>query len=132
MKLALGFPPLSMAEFPMLISGSSSIAASLGASALSRLDRIMAPKTEEPGVGMTAAPTKTAKDEFLDYAKMTPAQKMRASMLSKLGVTEDQLKAMGPKDRQKIEDQIKEMIKEQVMGGDKDKAQKGALVDLKA
>ena len=116
----------------MLISGSSSIAASLGASALSRLDRLMAPKTEEPGVGMTAVPTKTAKDEFLDYAKMTPAQKMRASMLAKLGVTEEQLKAMAPKERQKIEDRIKEMVKEQVMGGDKDKAQKGALVDLKA
>jgi len=117
----------------MLISGSSSIAASLGASALSRLDRLMAPKTEEPGgAGMTAAPTKTAKDEFLDYAKMTPAQKMRASMLSKLGVTEEQLKAMDSKERQKIEDKIKEMIKAEIEGPDGDRKPKGMLVDVKA
>jgi hypothetical protein len=116
----------------MLISGSSSIAASLGASALSRLDRLMAPKTEEPGAGMTAVPAKTAKDEFLDYAKMTPAQKMRASMLSKLNVTEEQLKAMDSKERQKIEDKIKEMIKAEIEGPDGDRKPKGMLVDVKA
>jgi hypothetical protein len=117
----------------MLISGSSGIAASLGASALSRLDRLMAPKTEEPGgAGMTAVPAKTAKDEFLDYAKMTPAQKMRASMLSKLNVTEEQLKAMDSKERQKIEDRIKEMIKAEIEGPDGDRKPKGMLVDVKA
>jgi Fe-S cluster biosynthesis and repair protein YggX len=117
----------------MLISGSSSVAASLGASALSRLDRLMAPKTAEPSAdGMSAAPAKTAKDEFLDYQKMTPAEKMRAAMLAKLGVTEEQLKAMSPEDRKKIEDQMKDMIKEQVMNGDKEKEKKGLLVDVKA
>lgn len=117
----------------MLVSGSSSIAASLGAAALSRLDRLMAPKdTGSSADGMGAVPAKSAKDEFLDYQKMTPAQKMRAAMLSKLGVTEEQLKAMSPEDRQKIEEQMKEMIKEQVMGANKDKAQKGALIDLRA
>ena len=116
----------------MLISGSSSIAASLGASALSRLDRLMAPKAQEDGPAGLNASGKTAKDEFLDYQKMTPAQKMRAAMLAKLGVTEEQLKAMSPEDRNKIEDQMKDMIKEQVMGGEKDKEKKGVLLDLKA
>ena len=116
----------------MLVSGSSSIAATLGASALSRLDRLMAPKTEEPGAGLKSAPAKTAKDEFLDYAKMTPAQKMRASMLSRLGVTEDKLNAMDPKERQKIEDKIKEMIKAEIEGPDGNRKAKGALVDVKA
>ena len=117
----------------MLISGSSSIAASLGASALSRLDRLMAPKAQEEGpAGLTAAPAKTAKDEFLDYAKMTPAQTMRASMLSKLGVTEEQLKAMDSKERQKIEDKIKDMIKAEIEGPDGDRKAKGMLVDVKA
>jgi hypothetical protein len=122
-----------MAEFSMLISGSSSIAASLGASALSRLDRLMAPKAQEDGpAGLNATPVKTAKEEFLDYAKMTPAQKMRASMLSKLGVTEEQLKAMDAKERQKIEDKIKEMIKAEIEGPDGDRKPKGMLVDVKA
>ena len=117
----------------MLISGSSGIAASLGASALSRLDRLMAPKAQEDGpAGLNGAQAKTAKDEFLDYAKMTPAQKMRASMLSKLGVTEDQLKAMDTKERQKIEDKIKEMIKAEIEGPDGDRKTKGMLVDVKA
>ena len=117
----------------MLISGSSSIAASLGASALSRLDRLMAPKAQEDGsAGLNATPVKTAKDEFLDYAKMTPAQKMRASMLSKLGITEEQLKAMDSKERQKIEDKIKEMIKAEIEGPDGDRKPKGVLVDVKA
>jgi predicted phage-related endonuclease len=117
----------------MLISGSSSIAASLGATALSRLDRLMAPKDAGPAAdGVSAAPAKTAKDEFLAYQKMTPAEKMRAAMLAKLGVTEEQLKAMSPEDRKKIEDQMKDMIKEQVMGGDKDKEKTGVLLDLKA
>jgi hypothetical protein len=45
---------------------------------------------------------------------MTPAQKMRAAMLAKLGVTEEQLKAMSPEERKKIEDKLKDMIKQQV------------------
>jgi hypothetical protein len=131
-KLALSFPPFLMAEFSM-ISGSSNIAASLGASALMRLDRLMAPKEAGPSAdGMSAVPTKSAKDEFLDYQKMTPAEKMRAAMLAKLGVTEEQLKAMSAEDRQKIEDKMKDMIKEQVMNDDKNKDKKGVLVDVKA
>jgi len=117
----------------MLVSGSTSILASLGASALARLNAATAPTAStSPIEGVSAAGPKSAKDEFLDYAKLTPAQKMRTAMLSKLGVTEEELKAMAPKERQKIEDQIKEMVKQQVLGDDKDKIQKGALVDVKA
>lgn len=117
----------------MLVSGSSSIAASLGAAAMTRLDRLMAPKEAGPAAdGMSAAPAKTAKDEFLEYQNMTPAQKMRAAMLAKLGVTEEQLKAMSPEDRQKVEQQMKDMIKEQVMGDEKNKEKTGSIVDFKA
>jgi len=116
----------------MLVSGPS-ILASLAGATLSKINAVTAPKSAEAASGpMAAVPEKSAKDEFLDYAKLTPAQKMRASMLAKLGVTEEQLKAMDPKERQKIEDQLKEMVKEQVLGADKDRVQKGALVDLKA
>lgn len=84
------------------------------------------------GAGESETSAKSAKEAFLDYAKLTPAQKMRAAILSKLNITEEELKAMPPKKRQKIEEQIKEMIKQQVMGGDKDKIQRGALLDLTA
>ena len=52
--------------------------------------------------------------QFLQYANMTPAQRMFASMLGKLGITEDQFNAMSPADQQKIEDKIRDMIKKQL------------------
>jgi hypothetical protein len=66
----------------------------------------------------------SAKDEFLKFQAMTPAQKMRAMMLAKLGVTEEQLKAMSPEDRKKVEDKMKDMIKQQVQN-DPDKKKGG-------
>jgi hypothetical protein len=65
---------------------------------------------------MSPASTKpdTARQDFLAFSKMTPAEKMRAMILGSMGLTEDQLKAMDPKERQKIEDKIKALIREQV------------------
>jgi hypothetical protein len=114
-----------------MITSSTSIMASLGASALSRLTAVMAPKPADPSSDpLSASPAKSAKDEFMDYAKLTPAQKMRAAMLAKMGVTEEQLKAMSPEERQKIEDQIKKQIKEQVQNDPNMK--KGSLLDVSA
>jgi ABC-type transporter MlaC component len=59
----------------------------------------------------------TAVQQFLEYAKMTPAERLHAQMLARLGLTEDQFKAMSPADQQKIEDKIREMIKQQVANG---------------
>uniref|UniRef100_B0T941 Uncharacterized protein n=1 Tax=Caulobacter sp. (strain K31) TaxID=366602 RepID=B0T941_CAUSK len=69
-------------------------------------------------------------DDFLKVAKQTPAERLRAQMLEKLGKSEDDLKAMDAVARQKIEDQIKQAIREQLTGQDKPAA--GAFVDLKA
>ena len=81
-----------------------------------------------PGTGMGVAPTasptksaltakpvetKTAEQKFLEWAKMTPAERMHAQMLSQLGITEDQFKAMDPAAQQKIEEKIRDMIKKQ-------------------
>ena len=64
---------------------------------------------------LTAKPaeTKTPEEKFLEYAKMTPAERMHAAMLSQLGITEDQFKAMDPAAQQKIEEKIREMIRQQ-------------------
>lgn len=73
---------------------------------------------------------KSARDEFLDYAKMTPAEKMRAAMLAKLGVTEDQLKSMDADARKAIEEKLKAMVKQEFETGlDK---RPGKIVDLLA
>jgi len=60
---------------------------------------------------LTAKPAQTAEQKFLEYAKMTPAERHHAQMLAELGLTEDQFKAMSPADQQKIEDKIRDMIK---------------------
>jgi hypothetical protein len=115
----------------MLVSGAS-ILASLAASTLSKINAATAAKPAAASSDplAAAAPAKSAKDEFMDYAKLTPAQKMRAAMLAKLGVTEEQLKAMDPKERQKIEDQLREQIKQQVQNDPNMK--KGSLLDVSA
>jgi len=59
------------------------------------------------------AEAKSAEQKFLEYAKMTPAERIHAAMLAQMGLTEDQFKAMDPAAQQKIEDKIRDMIKQQ-------------------
>ena len=56
----------------------------------------------------------SAVQQFEQYAKMTPAQRLHAEMLAQLGLTEDQFKALPPAQQQKINDQIAQMIKKQM------------------
>lgn len=74
----------------------------------------------------------SAKDEFLKYAAMSPAEKIRASMLAKLGVTEEELKAMSPEERKKVEDKLKDMIKQQVQNDPDKKDKTGQIADILA
>ena len=115
----------------MFVSGPS-LLASLASATLAKINQATAVKPADAtsASGMTAAPTKTAKDDFLDYAKLTPAQKMRAAMLGKMGLTEEQLKAMDPKERQKIEEQLKAQIKAEIENDPKMK--QGSFLDVKA
>jgi hypothetical protein len=61
---------------------------------------------------------------------MTPAQRMFADMLNKLGITEDQYKAMTPADQQKVDQKIQQMIKQQVQ--DSSSKQTGVITDVSA
>jgi len=56
----------------------------------------------------------TAVDKFLKYQEMTQAEKIRASYLAKHGITEEELAAMSPEERQKVEQEILEDIKRQI------------------
>lgn len=68
---------------------------------------------QSASTGMAAKSANSAVQQFLQYADMTPAQRMQAQMLSQLGLTEDQFKAMSPADQQKVEAKIQQMIKQQ-------------------
>jgi ABC-type transporter MlaC component len=71
-------------------------------------------KSPATTISASASAAKTAAQQFQEYASMTPAQRLHAQMLAKLGLTEDQFKAMSPADQQKVEDKIRDMIKQQM------------------
>lgn len=84
---------------------------------------------------MQAEPAKdsqsAARAEFGDYMKLSPAEKMRAAMLKRLGVTEEEYKAMSAEDRKAIDKQIEEMIKEEVKASVEKENHKGLFADVK-
>lgn len=53
-------------------------------------------------------------DEFMKWAKMSPAEKIRAMILDNYGLTEEALRNLPPEERQKIEDEITQAIKEKL------------------
>lgn len=52
-------------------------------------------------------------EEFMELAKMTPAERLRKQMLEEMGLTEDSLKALPPEERKAIEAEIREAIEQQ-------------------
>ncbi|MBU6235242.1 MAG: hypothetical protein KGQ41_05310 [Alphaproteobacteria bacterium] len=63
------------------------------------------------------APKNAAAEKFMKFQSMTIAEKIRASYLAAHKLTEEQLAALPPEERQKIEDAIKEEIRKAIMGG---------------
>jgi hypothetical protein len=63
---------------------------------------------------------------------MTPAQRLHAEMLAKLGLTEDQFKALSPAQQQKINGQIAQMIKKQMGDSNNASSSTGLITDKTA
>jgi ABC-type transporter MlaC component len=84
----------------------------------------------QSSTALNAKAAKTAAQQFEEYASMTPAQRLHAEMLAKLGLTEDQFKALSPAQQQKINDQIAQMIKKQI--GDSNDTRTGLITDKTA
>jgi hypothetical protein len=109
----------------MLVSGSN-LWATASASAIDRVNgatSAFAPASS--GIGGASA-----RQELYDYAAKSPAEKMRAAILGKLGLTEEDVAAMDSKEREKLEAKIKQMIKDEVTQQAEEK--KGVLIDFKA
>ena len=77
----------------------------------------------------TVSVKKTAAQELDEYVKMTPEQRMRADLLKKLGLTEEELAAMSPEERQAAESKIAEMTKELLQHTSE---RKGSIIDTSA
>ncbi len=62
------------------------------------------------------AQAEAAETFLLEWAEMTPAEQLRALYLASHELTEEQLEVMEEQERQKIEDEIKEFIKQKLAG----------------
>jgi hypothetical protein len=81
--------------------------------------------------GLAATTGQSVEDKFLAYAKMSPADRMRASILSSMGLTEDQLKNMSPEQQKVVEQKIEHLVK-QAAQKQIEKNGGGFFADLKA
>lgn len=57
--------------------------------------------------------TEPAEQKFLDYMKMSPAERLYDAILSQLGLTKDEVNAMGPEAKKAVEEKIQQMIKQE-------------------
>ncbi|MNL12173.1 hypothetical protein D3C87_1330350 [compost metagenome] len=88
-------------------------------------------KPVTPTSGTSATPLKVdAREEFLEYARMSPAERLRAQILEDMELSEDSLAAMDPEARAGVEDEIKRRMLEALTG--KADAEPGSLVDMSA
>ncbi len=88
-----------------------------------------APRTSPTTPAANAPKYSPVEEQFLAYAKMSPMERMRASILKDMNLTEDDVKSMSPADQKKLEEKIKELIKQEI---EKDLAKKGQFIDLSA
>jgi hypothetical protein len=100
------------------------------ASAASGTDATTAssPTTTPVTKGLDTSGNDVAK-EFLDYAKMSPMERMRANILKSMGLTEDDLKKMSPEQQKAVEQKIEQIIKQELQ---KNAGKTGQVVNLSA
>jgi TPP-dependent pyruvate/acetoin dehydrogenase alpha subunit len=72
----------------------------------------------------------SAKEEFLEYARMSPAERLRAQILEEMKLSEDAVAAMEPEARATVEDEIKKRMLEALTG--KDNVEPGSMLDMTA
>lgn len=86
----------------------------------------------EPAVAKAVTTPQTAEDKFMAYAKMSPADKLRAGILSGLGITEDQVKNMSPDQRKDVEQKIADQIKQAAQKQAQKSGNGGFFTDIQA
>ena len=52
--------------------------------------------------------------DFLDYAKMSPMERMRAEILKSLGLTEQQYKELSPAQQQAVDQKVQQIMMKQL------------------
>jgi TPP-dependent pyruvate/acetoin dehydrogenase alpha subunit len=72
----------------------------------------------------------SAKEEFLEYARMSPAERLRAQILEEMKLSEDGIASMEPEARAAVEDEIKRRMMEALTA--KDDPEPGSILDMTA
>lgn len=71
---------------------------------------------------------KSPVDEFLEIARQSPAERIRAAILKEMGTSEEELEAMTDEAREAAEKQIAERIKDKLLETAEQKP--GSIVDV--
>lgn len=111
-------------------SFTSSATRPTGSSAITRSSS----STSAGGAAASGNLGETAQDDsvvqqFLNYAKMSPMERLRANILKSMGLTEDQLKALPPDQQKAVEQKIQQIIQQDMQ---KKANQPGQLVNVSA
>lgn len=85
--------------------------------------------TTAPATGKLKSKGEDVVQEFMDYAKMDPMERLRANILKSMGLTEDDLKNMSPEQQKAVEQKIEQLIKEQLQ---KNAGKTGQVVNISA
>lgn len=73
---------------------------------------------------------KSAAEQLQDYVDMTPAQRMRDTILKKLGLSEEEVAAMSPAEQKSVEMKIAELMKQEIQQQQQGAANKGRSVNI--
>ena len=84
----------------------------------------VAAATARPTVAPAASKTTSAAENFLDYMKESPAERMADSWLAAHGLSKEKLAAMSPAQRDAVLKQMAKEVKDQVAQAAQPKADK--------
>lgn len=70
------------------------------------------PLTSQLGASANPLLPKSAEEEFLEIAKKSPLERLRDKILEDMKMSEEDIAAMSPEDRQVVEDEIKRRMME--------------------
>jgi len=87
------------------------------------------PTNTTPTTGKLKSKGNDVVQEFLDYAKMDPMERLRANILKSMGLTEDDLKNMTPEQQKAVEQKIEQIIQQQLQ---KNAGKAGQVVNFSA
>ena len=77
----------------------------------------------------TPSQSNSVVQDFLDYAKMSPAERMRENILKSLGMTEQQFEKLSPAQQQAVNQKIQQIMLQQIQ---QNAGKTGQLVNVSA